>query len=80
MLKMLEVAVPATYPRLEVNLTRFVLATMQVNDQPAGDEELRFFGALYTLGGQIPWNQLGVSVDTGSFSAIGGRRPRDPRS
>jgi len=71
MLKMLEVAVPATYPRLEVNLTRFVLATMQVSDQPAGDEELRFFGSLYTLGSQIPWDQLGVS--SGGYSGVAGR-------
>ncbi|MCA9309143.1 hypothetical protein KC973_02085 [Candidatus Saccharibacteria bacterium] len=72
MLKLLEVAVPATYPRLEINLTRFVLATMQVNDQPAGDEELRFFGSLYTLGQQIPWGQLGVGG--GTFQGVAGNR------
>jgi hypothetical protein len=65
MLKQLGVAVSANYPRLETNLTRFVLATMQVKDQQAGNEELQYFGALYMLGSQIPWNDL----------SGGGRRP-----
>ena len=59
MLKQLGVAVSATYPRLETNLTRFVLAVMRVKDQPAGNEELQYFGALFMLGSQIPWDQLG---------------------
>lgn len=61
MLKKLGTAVQATYQRLEVNLTRFVLAIMQVKDQPAGNEELIYFGSLAMLGSQIPWeDQLGV--------------------
>lgn len=60
MLKLLGVAVSPTYPRLETNLTRFVLATMQAKDQPAGNEELQYFGSLYMLGSQIPWDQLGM--------------------
>lgn len=60
MLKQLGVAVSPTYPRLETNLTRFVLATMQAKDQPAGNEELQYFGSLYMLGSQIPWDQLGM--------------------
>lgn len=59
MLKQLGVAVSATYPRLETNLTRFVLATLQAKDQPAGNEEYQYFGSLYMLGQQIPWDQLG---------------------
>jgi len=59
MLRQLGVAVSATYPRLEQNLTQFVLAIMQVKDQPAGNEELQYFGALFMLGSQIPWDQLG---------------------
>lgn len=59
MLKMLKVAVSATYPRLEMNLTRFVLAVMRAKDQAAGNEELQYFGALFMLGSQIPWGQLG---------------------
>ncbi|OGI26163.1 MAG: hypothetical protein A3J76_01805 [Candidatus Moranbacteria bacterium RBG_13_45_13] len=59
MLRQMGVAVSATYPRLETNLTRFVLAIMQVKDQPAGNEELQYFSALFMLGSQIPWDQLG---------------------
>ena len=68
MLKQLGVAVSATYPRLETNLTRFVLSIMRVKDQPAGNEELQFFGALFMLGSQIPWDQLGGDH-------VGGRLP-----
>lgn len=60
MLRQLGVAVSATYPRLEKNLIRFVLSIMQVENQPAaGNEELEYFGALFMLGSQIPWDQLG---------------------
>ncbi len=87
MLRQLEVTVPATYPRMEQNLTRFVLAIMQVKDQPAGNEELQFFSALYMLGSQIPWDQLGdSSADGGMMTGIGGNRDnnypnyrRDPK-
>lgn len=69
MLRQLGVAVSPTYPRLEVNLTRFVLGVMQAQDQPAGNEELQFFGALFMLGSQIPWDQLG---SVGRPTGIGG--------
>lgn len=72
MLRQLKVAVSATYPRLEQNLTRFVLAIMQVKDQPAGNEELQYFSALFMLGSQIPWDQLGSgSSHGGKVSGIG---------
>ena len=58
MLKKLGVAIPATYPRLEQNLTQFVLGIVKVDDQAAGDEELRYFGALFMLSSQIDWNLL----------------------
>lgn len=64
MLKQLGIAVSATYPRLETNLTRFVLATLQAKDQPAGNEEYQYFGTLYMLGSQIPWDQLGHGYRT----------------
>ncbi len=70
MLKLLGVGVSATYPRLENNITRFVLATMQVKDQPAGNEELQYFGMLYMLGTQITWDQISGRGLTG----IGGKR------
>ena len=59
MLRQLGVAVSATYPRMELNLTRFVLSVMRLKDQPAGNEELQYLGALFMLGSQIPWDQLG---------------------
>jgi len=73
MLKKLGVSVPATYPRLEANLTQFVLGIMSAGDQPAGEEELRYFGALFMLGSQIDWNQLGGKVIP--MEAGLGRRP-----
>lgn len=72
MLKKLGVAVPATYERLEKNLTQFVLATMQVKDQPSGNHEIVYFYSLAMLGSQIPWDQLGVVVPG---RANGRRRP-----
>ncbi|MEK9182305.1 MAG: hypothetical protein AAB781_01800 [Patescibacteria group bacterium] len=82
MLKQLGVAVSATYPRLETNLTRFVLAVMRAKDQPSGNEELQYFGALFMLGSQIPWDQLGGSASprrtTAGVSGIGsGRRSNE---
>lgn len=74
MLRQLGVAVSATYPRLETNLTRFVLAVMQAQDQPAGPEELQYFGALFMLGSQIPWDQLGSGM--GRPTGIGVTRSR----
>lgn len=84
-LKQLEVAVPATYPRLETNVIRFALATMKVKDVAGGDEELRYFSSLYTLGKQIPWGQLagpnrglGIGQDDGKvgYGRGDGMRPR----
>ncbi len=79
MLKKLGISVAATYPRLEANVTQFVLSVMQADTQPAGEEELRYFGALQMLGSQIDWNQLmGRSFAGGGVlkAAIGGgRRP-----
>lgn len=76
MLRQLGVAVSATYPRLETNLTRFVLSIIQVKDQPAGNEELQYFGMLFMLGSQIPWDQLigGDSARNTKLSGIGGGR------
>lgn len=59
MLRQLGVEVSATYPRMETNLTKFVLSVMRVSDVPAGNEELTYFSSLYMIGSQIPWDQLG---------------------
>lgn len=78
MLRQLNVAVSATYPRLEQNLTRFVLSIMQVKDQPAGNEELQYFGTLFMLGSQIPWDQLNSDYSTGNkLTGIGGGMRRE---
>lgn len=74
MLKQLGVAVSATYPRLEVNITQFVLSVLQLKDQPAGNEELQYLGALYVLGSQIAWGDLGVHGGNATLTGIGGRR------
>ncbi|HWQ60071.1 MAG TPA: hypothetical protein VN420_02895 [Candidatus Fimivivens sp.] len=74
MLRQLGVAISATYPRLETNLTRFILSIMQVKDQPAGNEELQYFGTLFMLGSQIPWEQLGEANHGNAITGIGGRR------
>jgi predicted proteasome-type protease len=66
------VAVDATYPRLEQNVTQFVLGIMAVQDQPAGEDELRYFGALFMLGGQIAWEKLGGPTSA-SKAGIGRR-------
>lgn len=83
MLRKLNAQVSATYPRLETNLTRFVLSVMRLKDQPAGNDELQYLGALFMLGSQIPWDQLGGSQilrQTGSPTPTGiGGTPREGR-
>jgi len=79
MIRQLGLAVNATYPRMEKNLTRFVLGVLQVKDQPDGPEGLRYFGGLFMLGAQIPWDQLSNESPRRPLSGIGGtgRRDRD---
>jgi hypothetical protein len=69
MLRMLNVEVSATYPRMETNLTKYVLSIMQVKDLAAGAEEQQFFGSLYMLGAQIPWDDLGKGRRTARMRA-----------
>lgn len=61
LLKKLGVAVPATYPRMEKNLTKFILGVMEAEKIAAGNEEMQYFGTLYMLQSQIPWNELHAS-------------------
>jgi hypothetical protein len=60
MLKLLGVAVPSDYVRLERNVTRYALAVLEIERLTAGQEELQFLTALMMLGSQIPWDRLGV--------------------
>lgn len=78
MLKKLSVAVPATYPRLETNLTKYVLGVMNLEDQAAGNEELSYLSALFMLGNQIDWSQLGGGR-TGGYSDLGAAAVRASR-
>lgn len=77
MLKTLGVDVGADFVRLEQNVTRFTLSIMEMPKVAAGDEELAYFGALYTLGAQIPWDKLGSgrSARLESTPAKNGRHP-----
>jgi len=85
LLKKLGVSVPATYPRMEQNLTRFVSSIFEIPNVAAGNEELRYFSSLYMLGNQIPWSEFtrgpafhSNDRPTGIGNPI--RRPRSPRS
>ncbi len=71
MLKKLGVAVPATYPRLETNVTRYILGVMNLENQAAGQEELSYLGALLALGTQIEWPQLGSGRRSAGASDLG---------
>lgn len=58
LLKKIGVIVPATYPRMEINVIKFVLGVVQSSKVATGPEEAQYFGTLYMLGSQIPWNDL----------------------
>lgn len=77
MLRKLNASIPAIYPRLEANLSQFVLSILQAKDQTAGTDEARYFGGMCMLSNQINLSQL---TDMGSNSSsntgltpIGGR-------
>lgn len=75
MLKMLGVAVPSDYVRLERNVTRYALAVLELQNLTSGQEELQFLTALMMLGSQIPWDRLGVPArrsTPGSRSSVSG--------
>lgn len=59
MLRQLGVDVSSNYTRLEVNLAKYVMGILNIKDVPGGNEEVAYFGALFMLGSQIPWDQLG---------------------
>ena len=71
LLKKLNIGVPATYPRMEQNLSRYVLGIMQSDKVAAGVEETKYFSTLFVLGNQIPWSDL-----TNSATPATRTRPR----
>jgi len=74
MLRQLGVDVSSNYARLEVNLAKYVMGILNIKAVPGGNEETAYFGALYMLGSQIPWDQLG------RMSSISGGRGRSRTS
>lgn len=72
MLKMLGVAVPSDYVRLERNVTRYALGVLELQRVTSGSEELQFLTALMMLGSQIPWDKLGVPARRPQGSMRGG--------
>ena len=79
LLKKLKVDVPPTYPRMEQNLTRFVLGIMQCDKVAGGNDELQYFGTLYMLGTQIPWGDLEGATFHGKKRPAGIGERRAPR-
>lgn len=61
LIKKLGVGVPATYPRLETNLTRYVLGILDLENQAAGNEELAYLSALFSLGNALDLGQLSLA-------------------
>jgi hypothetical protein len=59
MLRQLGVDVSSNYTRLELNLTKYVMGILNIKDVPAGNEETAYFGSLFYLGNQIPWDAIG---------------------
>ena len=64
MLKILGVNVSSDFVRLERNLTQYALAVLEFPNAPAGNQELGYLNSLLLLGGQIPWDKLGVPPRT----------------
>lgn len=58
MLKMLGVDVASDYVRLERNVTKYIMAIMELPNVPAGQSELTYLTAMITLGVSIPWDRL----------------------
>ncbi|NQV89124.1 MAG: hypothetical protein HQ488_02275 [Parcubacteria group bacterium] len=78
MLKKLGLVVPATYPRLEQNLVRYVLGILEGKER--SDDEVQYFGALFMLGSQITWSELDAgSNGVGRLSGIGSQERRPIR-
>jgi hypothetical protein len=59
MLRQLGVDVSSNYTRMELNLTKYVMGILNIKDVPAGNEETAYFGSLFMLGNQIPWDTIG---------------------
>ena len=72
MLKKLGLSINANYVRLEQNLVKYVLSFLR-HDLVTSDTDVNYFIALWQLGSQINWGELGV---TSAGSAHGGTAQR----
>ncbi len=72
MLKKIGAAVSSNYIRLEQNLVKYVLGFAK-HDTVTSDVEINYFVALWQLGTQINWNELGVS-NTSGVTGLTGKR------
>ena len=72
MLKKIGASVSSNYIRLEQNLVKYVLAFAK-HDTVTSDVEVNYFVALWQLGTQINWNELGGSDTTGMTGLTGKR-------
>ena len=72
MLKKIGAAVSSNYVRLEQNLVKYVLGFAK-HDTVTSDVEVNYFVALWQLGTQINWGELGVS-GAGGVTGLTGKR------
>ena len=72
MLKKIDASVSSNYIRLEQNLVKYVLAFAK-HDTVTSDVEVNYFVALWQLGTQINWNELGGGDATGITGLTGKR-------
>lgn len=72
MLKKIGASVSSNYIRLEQNLVKYVLAFVK-HDTVTSDVEASYFVALWQLGTQINWNELGVG-DAAGMTGLTGKR------
>ena len=72
MLKKIGANVSSNYIRLEQNLVKYVLAFAK-HDTVTSDVEINYFVALWQLGTQINWDELGGS-DTAGITGLTGKR------
>ena len=72
MLKKIGASVSSNYIRLEQNLVKYVLAFAK-HDTVTSDVEVNYFVALWQLGAQINWNELGGGDAAGVTSLTGKR-------
>lgn len=71
MLKKIGTSVSSNYIRLEQNLVKYVLGFVK-HDMVTSDVEANYFVALWQLGTQINWNELGISTDV-AVTGLGGK-------